>query len=126
MAGPAPGRTASPTMAVPVVAKIPAPMVAPTPSAVRCHLLSRRRGPPRSGPLAPLSVPAAATTGAGGVALAVSAGAGGGSTRGVTIGGAVRATTGGRRSRTGGGAGLGAAGREIYATPCSLPPPPPP
>src|ERR1043166_99754 len=47
MAGPAPGRAASPTMAVPVAAKIPAPMVAPTPSAVRCHLLSVRLRPPR-------------------------------------------------------------------------------
>ena len=35
-------------MAVPVVAKIPAPIVAPTPSAVRCHLLSERLSPPRS------------------------------------------------------------------------------
>ena len=48
MAGPAPGRSGSPTIAVPVVAKIPAPMVAPTPSAVRCHLLRERRKPPRS------------------------------------------------------------------------------
>src|ERR1051326_4347762 len=48
MAGPAPGRAGSPTMAVPVVAKIPAPIVAPTPSAVRCHLLSVRLRPPRS------------------------------------------------------------------------------
>ena len=48
MAGPAPGRSESPTIAVPVVAKIPAPMVAPTPSAVRCHLFSERRSPPRS------------------------------------------------------------------------------
>src|SRR5262245_34679571 len=35
-------------MAVPVVAKIPAPMVAPTPSAVRCHLPRERRRPLRS------------------------------------------------------------------------------
>src|ERR1051325_4526909 len=48
MAGPAPGRAGSPTMAVPVVAKIPAPIVAPTPSAVRGHLLSVRLRPPRS------------------------------------------------------------------------------
>ncbi len=48
MAGPAPGRSASPTIAVPVVAKMPAPMVAPTPRAVRCHLLSERLSPPRS------------------------------------------------------------------------------
>ena len=48
MAGPAPGRSWSPTIAVPVVAKMPAPMVAPTPSAVRCHLPSVRRRPPRS------------------------------------------------------------------------------
>ena len=34
-------------MAVPVVAKMPAPMVAPTPSAVRCHLPRVRRSPPR-------------------------------------------------------------------------------
>ncbi len=47
MAGPAPGRAASPTMAVPVVAKMPAPMVAPTPRAVRCHLPRVRRSPPR-------------------------------------------------------------------------------
>src|SRR5690349_15446267 len=46
-AGPAPGRAASPTIAVPVVAKIPAPMVAPTPSAVRCHLPRVRFRPPR-------------------------------------------------------------------------------
>ena len=45
IAGPAPGRAASPTMAVPVVAKMPAPMVAPTPSAVRCHLFSDRLSP---------------------------------------------------------------------------------
>src|SRR5512146_2464540 len=45
IAGPAPGRSASPTMAVPVVAKIPAPIVAPTPSAVRCHLFSERLRP---------------------------------------------------------------------------------
>ena len=43
-----PGRSGSPTIAVPVVAKIPAPMVAPTPSAVRCHLPSERLSPPRS------------------------------------------------------------------------------
>src|SRR5262245_66005696 len=48
IAGPAPGRAGSPAMAVPVVAKIPAPMVAPTPRAVRCHLLSERLRPPRS------------------------------------------------------------------------------
>jgi hypothetical protein len=48
MAGPAPGRSGSPTMAVPVVAKMPAPMVAPTPSAVRCHRPSERLSPPRS------------------------------------------------------------------------------
>src|SRR4051812_36919914 len=48
MAGPAPGRSGSPTIAVPVVAKMPAPIVAPTPSAVRCHLLSERLRPPRS------------------------------------------------------------------------------
>src|ERR1044071_3397012 len=48
MAGPAPGRAGSPTIAVPVVAKIPAPIVAPTPSAVRCHLLSVLLRPPRS------------------------------------------------------------------------------
>ena len=48
MAGPAPGRAASPTMAVPVVAKIPAPIVAPTPSAVRCHLVNERLSPPAS------------------------------------------------------------------------------
>src|SRR5512143_516489 len=35
-------------MAVPVVAKMPAPIVAPTPSAVRCHLPSERLRPPRS------------------------------------------------------------------------------
>ena len=35
-------------MAVPVVAKMPAPIVAPTPSAVRCHLVRVRRSPPRS------------------------------------------------------------------------------
>src|SRR3954463_16699558 len=48
IAGPAPGRRGSPTMAVPVVAKMPAPMVAPTPRAVRCHLPSERLSPPRS------------------------------------------------------------------------------
>src|SRR5206468_11843061 len=32
--GPAPGRVASPAAAVPIVAKIPAPMIAPTPKAV--------------------------------------------------------------------------------------------
>src|SRR5690242_2045347 len=47
IAGPAPGRSASPTIAVPVVAKIPAPIVAPTPSAVRCHLFNERFSPPR-------------------------------------------------------------------------------
>src|SRR5260221_6190989 len=47
IAGPAPGRAGSPTMAVPVVAKMPAPIVAPTPRAVRCHLLSVRLRPPR-------------------------------------------------------------------------------
>src|SRR5205823_9179866 len=46
IAGPAPGRAASPTIAVPVVAKMPAPIVAPTPSAVRCHLPSVRLRPP--------------------------------------------------------------------------------
>src|SRR5205823_6972829 len=46
-AGPPPGRAASPTIAVPVVAKIPAPIVAPTPSAVRCHLPRVRLRPPR-------------------------------------------------------------------------------
>src|SRR5687767_14404216 len=46
IAGPAPGRSGSPTMAVPVVAKIPAPIVAPTPNAVRCHLPSVRFSPP--------------------------------------------------------------------------------
>src|SRR5687767_7665570 len=46
IAGPAPGRAASPTIAVPVVAKMPAPIVAPTPSAVRCHLPSVRFSPP--------------------------------------------------------------------------------
>ena len=48
MAGPAPGRTLSPTIAVPVVAKMPAPIVAPTPRAVKCHLLSVRLSPLRS------------------------------------------------------------------------------
>src|SRR5512146_3050398 len=46
IAGPAPGRAASPTIAVPVVAKMPAPIVAPTPSAVRCHFPSVRLRPP--------------------------------------------------------------------------------
>ena len=32
-AGPAPGRAESPAAAVPIVAKMPAPMIAPTPSA---------------------------------------------------------------------------------------------
>src|SRR5512144_1955245 len=45
IAGPAPGRSGSPAMAVPVVAKIPAPIVAPTPRAVRCHLLRERLSP---------------------------------------------------------------------------------
>src|SRR5258708_4604322 len=46
IAGPAPGRTpASPAIAVPVVAKIPAPMMAPTPSAVRCHFPRARLSP---------------------------------------------------------------------------------
>src|SRR5438477_5815201 len=46
IAGPAPGRAASPTIAVPVVAKMPAPIVAPTPRAVRCHFPSVRLRPP--------------------------------------------------------------------------------
>src|SRR5215207_1909925 len=46
IAGPAPGRAASPTIAVPVVAKMPAPIVAPTPSAVRCHLPRDLLSPP--------------------------------------------------------------------------------
>ena len=51
MAGPAPRRTTSPvidvspTIAVPVVAKIPAPIIAPTPRAVRSHLPSTRLSP---------------------------------------------------------------------------------
>ena len=35
MPGPAPGRWASPTMAVPISTKIPVPIIAPIPSAVR-------------------------------------------------------------------------------------------
>ena len=37
-----------PEIAVPVVAKMPAPIVAPTPNAVRCHLPSERLSPPCS------------------------------------------------------------------------------
>ena len=36
-AGPAPGRCASPAAAVPIVAKMPAPMIAPMPRATRFH-----------------------------------------------------------------------------------------
>ena len=48
---PAPARTpASPAIAVPVVAKIPAPMMAPTPRAVRCHFPKARLRPWLSAP----------------------------------------------------------------------------
>ena len=38
--GPAPGRWASPTIAVPISTKIPVPMIAPMPSAVRSQAVS--------------------------------------------------------------------------------------
>src|SRR5258707_215501 len=42
IAGPAPRWSAPPAIAEPVDAKMPAPMIAPTPSAVRSHLPSTR------------------------------------------------------------------------------------
>ena len=50
MAEPAPTWPASPLMAVPIAAKIPAPMMAPMPSAVSCRGPRERRRPP---PIAP-------------------------------------------------------------------------
>ena len=49
-AGPAPGRPASPEMADPMATKMPAPMIAPTPSAVSWTAPRERLSPP---PLSP-------------------------------------------------------------------------
>src|SRR2546425_597301 len=52
MAEPAPTCPESPLIAVPIAAKIPAPMIAPIPSAVSCTGPSDRRSPPPASPSA--------------------------------------------------------------------------